>query len=259
MTVPYLSSRNISFQPKIDTCCFFQFSPVHALAHDTTSIAITHLQFVDNRISLKVLPISPMDQSSRNRMPHPPRPVSSVSSLPVEEPHTQTDQLGLIQASLQSGAPPTLVTGMAMSIAQMQTLEAHPDFTLSISVGIGSYRRTAELRNRTCQGHNLTHHFDDNRSNLPYSEPATPSPMVQQDSLGPDQQQTPPVTIPTVSANTGDNSSTLPVSTQQLTCPLPVIPPPVLTSAYPSASTSERRLHHNDPQLMFPSTFRGKG
>ena len=182
-----------------------------------------------------------------------------MSSLPVEEPQTQTDQLGLIQAALQSGAPPTLVTGMAMLIAQMQTLETHPDFTLSISVGIGSYRRTAELRNGTWQGHDLTHHFDDNRSNLPYSEPARPSPMVQQDSLGPDLQQTPPATIPTVPANTEDNSSTPPVSTQQFTCLLPVMPPPVLTSASPSASTRVRRLHDSDPQLMLPSTFRGKG
>ena len=50
-----------------------------------------------------------------------------------------------------------------MLTAQVQTLETHPDFTLSISIGIGSYRRTAELHNGTWQGHDLTHHFDDNR------------------------------------------------------------------------------------------------
>ena len=50
-----------------------------------------------------------------------------------------------------------------------------------------------------------------------------------------------------------------PVSTQQFTCLLPVIPPSVLTSASPSASTSVRRLYDSDPQLMLPSTFRGEG
>ena len=113
-----------------------------------------------------------MGQSSRNRMPHPPRPVFSVSPLPVEEPQTRTDQLGLIQARFHFGAPPTVVTGMAMLIAPMQTVETHPDFALSISIGSGSY--TAELRSGAWQGHDLTHHFDDNRSNLPYGEPAKP-------------------------------------------------------------------------------------
>ena len=151
------------------------------------------------------------------------------------------------------------MTGMATLIAQMHTLETHPEFTLSISVRIGSYRRIAELRNGNWQGHDRTHHFDDNRSNLPYGEPARPSPMVQQDSPGPDLQQTLPATIATVPAKTGDNSSMSPVSTQQFTCLLPVMPPPVLTSASPSASTSVQRLHDSDPQLMLPSTFRGEG
>ena len=83
-----------------------------------------------------------------------------------------------------------------MLIAQMQTLETHPDFTLSISNGIGSYRRTAELRSGAWQGHDLTHHFDDNRSNLPYGELASHSHNAQQDSLQPDLQQTLPATVP---------------------------------------------------------------
>ena len=182
-----------------------------------------------------------------------------MSPLPVEEPQIRSDQLGLIQVRLHSDAPPTLVTGMAMLITQMQTLETHPDFTLSISIGIGSYRRTAELRSGAWQGHDLTHHFDDNRSNLPCGEAARPSHISQQDSLQPDLQQTLPATVPTVPVTTRGDSSMSPASTQQFTCLLPVIPPSVLTSASPSASTSVRRLYDNDPQLMLPSTFRGKG
>ena len=69
-----------------------------------------------------------------------------------------------------------------MLIVQMQSLEAHPDFVLSFSVGIGSFRRTAELSNGAWHGHDLTHHFDDHRSHLTYAEPARP-PMEQQRPL----------------------------------------------------------------------------
>ena len=80
-----------------------------------------------------------------------------------------------------------------MLTAQMQTLETQPDFTLSISIGIGSYRRTVELHNGTSQGHDLTHHFDDNRSSLRYDEPARPPHTA---TLRPDFQQTSPVANP---------------------------------------------------------------
>ena len=97
-----------------------------------------------------------------------------VSSLPVEESQTRIDQLVLVQSTLQETPSPSLVTGMAILIAQMQSLEIHPDFTLSISIGIGSYRRTAEFHNGAWQGHDLTHHFEDHRSHLRYGEPNRP-------------------------------------------------------------------------------------
>ena len=138
----------------------------------------------------------------------------------------------------------------------MQTLETHPDFTLSISIGIGSYRRTAELPKGTWQGHDLTHHFDDNRSSLRYNEPAKPSPMA---PLQSDLRQTPPATNSSAPVNTGNNPPTSPVATQQFTCLLPAMPPPMLASTSASASTCIRRLHDNDPQLMLSSTFSGEG
>ena len=197
-----------------------------------------------------------MNKSSRNRLPCPLGPVSSVSSLPVAEPQTHTDELGLIQANLQSNVSPALATVIAMLTAEMQTLETHPDFTLCISIGIGSYRRTAELHNGTWQGHDLTHHFDDNRSRLRYSEPARPSPMA---PLRPDLRQTSPATSSSAPVNTGNNPPTSPVTTQQFTCLLPAMPPPMLTSTSASASTCIRRLHDSNPQLMLPSTFRAEG
>ena len=197
----------------------------------------------------------PMDQSARSRMPCPPRPISSVSPPPTLRPQNQTDQRGLTYTNAQSGASPTLATGIAMLTAQMQTLETHPDFTLSISIGIGSYRRTAELHNGTWQGHDLTHHFDDNRSSLRYDKPARPPHTA---TLRPDFQQTSPVANP-VAPITRINPPSAPVATQQIACLLPAMPPPTLASTSASASTCVRRLDDSDPQLMLPSTFRGEG
>ena len=197
-----------------------------------------------------------MDQSSRNRLPCPLGPVSSVSSVPVAEPQTHTDQPGLTQANLQSDVSPTLATGIAMLTAQMQTLETHPDFTLSISIGIGSYRRTADFHNGTWQGHDLIHHFDGNRSSLRYSEPARPSPMA---PLRSDLRQTSQPSSFSAPVNTGNKPPTSPARAQQFTCLLPAMPPPMLASTSASASTCIRRLHDNDPHLLLPSTFRGEG
>ena len=176
---------------------FFQFSPACSPARDTTSTTTDNLQFVNNYTPLKVLPFSLMDQSSRSRLPCPPRPVCSSSSLPVAEPQTRTDQLGLTQTNAQLDVSPTLATGIAMLTAQLQTLQTHPDFTLSISIGIGSYCRTAKLHNGTWQGHDLTHHFDDHRSSLPYNEPNWPSMEQQQARPNPSQiSVATPITVP---------------------------------------------------------------
>ena len=179
-----------------------------------------------------------------------------MSSLPVAEPQTHTDQPSLTQANIQSGVSPTLATRIAMLTAQMQTLETHPDFTLSISIGIGSYRGTAELHNGTWQGHDLTHHFDDYRSSLRYSEPAWPLPMA---PLRSDLRQTSQPSSSSAPVNTGNKPPTSPATTQLITCLPPAMPPPMLASTSASASRCIRRLHDNDPHLMLPSNFRGKG
>ena len=180
---------------------FSRFCPVLSLLRDTPSHISSLLSF-NNSCNLKVLLLLHMDQSSRIRMPLPPvsnspdstsnddqtrapataAPEPPVSSLHVKDPHGRVDQLGLVQSQLQSGASPTLVTGMAMLITQMQSLETHPDFVLSFSVRIGSFRQTAELSNGAWHGHDLTHHFEDHRSHLTYGEPARP-PMERQQPL----------------------------------------------------------------------------
>ena len=235
----------------------FQFSPACSPARDTTSTTTDNLQFVNNHTPLKVLPFSLMDQSSPSRLPCPPRPVSSSSSLPVAEPQTRTDQLGLTQTNAQLDISPTLATGIAMLTAQLQTLQTHPDFTLSISIGIGSYCRTAKLHNGTWQGHDLTHHFDDHRSSLPYNEPNWPS--MEQQQVRPNPSQISVATPITAPESAIDNLPTQPTATQQFVCILPTTPSPMLSSPPPSSSISVRRLEDTNTGLMLPSSFRGEG
>ena len=235
----------------------FHFSPACSPARDTTSIAIDYLQFINNHTPIKVQSFSPMDQSSRNRLPYPPRPVSSSSSLPAAEPHTRTDQLGLARTNTQPDVSPTLATGIAMLTAQLETLQTHPDFTLSFSIGIGSYCRTAKLHNGTWQGHDLTHHFDDHRSSLPYDELNQPSMMQQQ--VPPNPSPISAATPTTAPESTIDNRPTQPTATQQIVCILPTTPLPRLPSPPPSASISVRRLDDTNTELMLPSSLRGEG
>ena len=194
---------------------YFQFSPVPSLLRDTPS-HISSLLSINESCNLKVLRLLHMDQTFRVRMPlssvsnspastsHDEQtgapaasPEPPVSSMPVEDLQGRVAQLGFVQFQRQSGASPTLFTGMAMLIAQMQSLEAHPAFVLSFSVGIGSFRRTAGLSIGAWHGHVLTHHFDDHRSHLTYGEPARP-PMEQQRplQLSPTKMQTVTVIIP---------------------------------------------------------------
>ena len=139
----------------------------------------------------------------------------------------------------------------------MQSLEVHPDFTLSISIGVGSYRRTTEFHNGAWQGHDPTHHFDDHRSHLRYGEPNRP-PMEQQRRLQTNLTQTPAISSITAPESARDCQSTQPPPTQQFTCLLPTMPPPILTLPPSSALISVRRLEGNN-KLMLPSSFRGEG
>ena len=179
-----------------------------------------------------------------------------LSLLPVEESQTRIDQLGLVQSTLQEAPSPSLVTGLAILIAQMQSLEIHPDFTLSISIGIGSYRRTAEFHNGASRGHDITHPFDDHRSHLRYGEPNRP-PMEQQRRLQTNLTQAPAISSITAPESARDCQSTQPQPTQQFTCLLPTVPPPILTLPPSSAPISVRRLEENN-KLMLPSSFRGE-
>ena len=172
--------------------------------------------------------------------------------LPLGEIEGRIDQSGLVHNQLQTWASPTLVTGMAMLVAQMQSLTTRPDLVLSISVGIDSFRRTVELHKGGWRGNDLTHHFDDHRSHQTFGEPARPA-MEQHRPLlfllARNQQDTPHV----------PQGTQLTTSAQQITCILPRRPPAVLTPPLSTAPISVRFIPSLNTNLMLPFSFRGKG
>ena len=56
---------------------------------------------------------------------------------------------------------PTMITGFALIIAQMQSQAAHPDICLTITKSIGSLERSASFRDGTWRGYDLTHDLID--------------------------------------------------------------------------------------------------
>ena len=143
-------------------------------------------------ISSVLAPLFSMDSSSRNHMPAPPTSRSTQQRPPEPEATTapgsarkvngRVDQLALVQSSLQNGATPTLDTGFAKIIAQMQTQAIHPHVVLAITSSIGSLERSVSFRDGTWHGYDPTHVLIDPRSHQSFGEPTRP-PMDPECSL----------------------------------------------------------------------------
>ena len=78
---------------------------------------------------------APSNQQNSPQCAHEPATASATSS--VGEIDGQVDQLVLVQQTLQNGATPTMITGFAMIIAQIQLQAAHPDVLLTSIVASG--------------------------------------------------------------------------------------------------------------------------
>ena len=91
-------------------------------------------------------------------------------------------QLALVQSTLQNRATPTLVAGIAISIAQLQAQTDYQDLVLTVFSGIGSLVRAASFQDGVWHSYNLTHSIADPRSRSTYSEPTRPL-MEQKRSL----------------------------------------------------------------------------
>ena len=124
----------------------------------------------------------PAPPTSRSTQQRPPEPRATSATAFEGEINGRVDQLALEQSTLQNGATPTMVTGFAMIIAQMQTQTAHPDVVLTISSSIGSLERSASFRDGTWYGYDLTSGLIDSRTHQSFGEPTRP-PMDQESSL----------------------------------------------------------------------------
>ena len=142
----------------------------------------------------------------------------------------------------------------------MRSQVQHPDLTLTITSGVGTFRRTATFHDGAWKGHDLTHPFDDHRSHITYGEPGR-APMTQEVSVLMTQQPAQPSPLPPPSTSSHGLLPTPPqppLTLQQVTCMLPVKPPEIPTPPLPQSSTVVRHLTRPSPTLMLPSSFQGE-
>ena len=104
-----------------------------------------------------------------------PEPGTSSATTSPGEINDRGDQLALVHNTLQNGATPTLVAGIAMLIAQMQAQTDHPELVPTVSSGIGLLVRAASFQDGVWHGYNLTHSISDPRSHSNYGERTRPT------------------------------------------------------------------------------------
>ena len=195
-----------------------------------------------------------MDPSARHRLSAPQNAAraqpSTVSDAPpmMSEIDGRIDQLALVQDTILNGATPTMITGFAMIIAQIQAQAEYSDVSLTITSRVGPIERSATFRDGTWHGYDLSHSLIDPRSHLVYGEPTRP-PMDQERSLR-------------ISQSALQKQTTTPLPSPhpvQFSCTLPMMPPPVLTPPMPLASDGIRLLTTQSSNFMLPSAFQGEG
>ena len=113
----------------------------------------------------------PTPSTSRSNQLRLPEPGTSSTSAPIGEINRRVDQLTLVQSTLQNGATPTLVAGIAMIIEGMQTQAEHSEVVLTVWSRVGLLVRSASLQDSSWHGYDLTHGLVDPRSHQTYGEP----------------------------------------------------------------------------------------
>ena len=122
------------------------------------------------------MPAPNCQQNPQSRIP------SSNTLQSMGEVNGRVDQLALVQQALQDGATPTMITGFAMIVPQMQAQATHPEVLLTITSSIGPLERSATFCDGVWHGYDLTHNLIDHRSHMLYGEPDRP-PMDQERSF----------------------------------------------------------------------------
>ena len=81
----------------------------------------------------------------------------------------RTPQIAFIRDRLDQGLSPATVAGVAAIIAQMESQVHAPMLTISITSGFPGFQRSMTFQDGVWHGHDLTHHFTDDRAAISYS------------------------------------------------------------------------------------------
>ena len=81
----------------------------------------------------------------------------------------RTPQIAFIRDRLDQGLSPATVAGVAAIIAQMESQVQAPMLTISITSGFPGFQRSMTFQDGVWHGHDLTHHFTDDRAAISYS------------------------------------------------------------------------------------------
>ena len=73
-------------------------------------------------------------------------------------------QAALVKDRLTAGISPTTVTGLAAMIAQMESQLQAPLLSVTITSAFPGFQRSITYQNAKWSGHDLTHHFHDDRA-----------------------------------------------------------------------------------------------
>ena len=130
-----------------------------------TDYGTTRLHF------FRKLAINQGDQDRNNTIP--PR-CSDDSPAKVQRVYDtarvqRTSQVAFIRDRLDQGLSPATVAGVAAVIAQMESQIQAPMLTLSITSGFPGFQRSMTFQDGVWSGHDLTHHFTDDRAAFSYS------------------------------------------------------------------------------------------
>ena len=183
---------------------------------------------------------------------------SSNTLQSMGEINGRVDQLALVQQALQDGATPTMIGGFAMIVAQMQAQATHPEVLLTITSSIGPLERSATFRDGVWHGYDLTHNLIDHRSHMLYGEPDRP-PMDQERSFRISPPTIQPMFLPTQPTPQQTMVQLPPPETTTVSCTLPQMLPPILTTPMPLASVGVNPPNLSTPAFMLPSAFQGGG
>ena len=119
----------------------------------------------------------------------------------------RTPQIAFIRDRLDQGLSPATVAGVAAIIAQMESQAQAPMLTISITSGFPGFQRSMTFQDGVWCGHDLTHHFMDDRAAISYS-PANggvhQTKSLQIPSCPPPPPPPPPVTTPQPAVRAGE-------------------------------------------------------